>query len=238
MSWVRPMTVRSSTGSIQKAVDAAPPHPYSPTEDITCARAGWSIDREAQPEADAVVVGLAEHRLAHRRQVTPALEMIARGVGNGASTEEALSVEFAPSCQHLGEPVIVGDGGGEATTPRKHVRLRSERALGSAVVEERHASGGPFGHAERRERRLGVICDEPGRAVSVDLGVGHPERGVDHAEGIEDPRLEELVEGQPAEHLDEATTDIGRHAVAPLGAGREQQWRVRQPGADVGQAHA
>ena len=40
ISWVMKITMSSSAGSIQKIVDAIPPHMYSPAEPAVCVRAG------------------------------------------------------------------------------------------------------------------------------------------------------------------------------------------------------
>ena len=73
-------------------------------------------------------------------------------------------------------------------------------------------------------------ANEYERAAPIDIGLGHGEPGVDHAERLEDPGAEELVQGQAAHHLHQATADVGRHRVVPGGAGLELERDLAEPG--------
>ena len=70
------------------------------------------------------------------------------------------------------------------------------------------------------------------------LGLGHEERGVDHAERLEDALGEELVERLARRHLDHPAEHVGGGAVVPLAAGLEEQRQPGQAVADAGEVDA
>jgi hypothetical protein len=94
-SWVMNVTVRSSTGSTQNAVLAAPPHPKSPTDPGDLRRHRVDGDRADEPEADAVEGGLAEQRAAERGEVGVPGQVVRGRVLDGARRQQAHPVELA-----------------------------------------------------------------------------------------------------------------------------------------------
>src|SRR5262249_498469 len=124
MSWVMKITVRSSTGSIQKAVLAAPPHANSPGEPRICARAGDCITEEAEPEAYAPVGRLREHAgLGEVGQVLTAREMIHGHELHRLAPEEPDAVELTQVLHHRGEAEVVRRRGEKTAAPGEEAAL-------------------------------------------------------------------------------------------------------------------
>ena len=93
--------MRSSRGSTQNAVLAAPPQASSPRERRTLLATGSSTDGEAEPEADAGERGLGEQRPPEGLQVGAAREVVGGHVVDGARAEQADAVELAAPAQQL-----------------------------------------------------------------------------------------------------------------------------------------
>ena len=118
-NWVRKTTQRSSTGSIQNAVDAAPPHQNSPSEPATCVLADVGGHREAQAEADAAVGGLGEHRQRHVGQVLAAGQVVGAHQRQRLRAEQARAVQFAAAAQAFAEAQVVGGGRHQPAAARR-----------------------------------------------------------------------------------------------------------------------
>ena len=63
---------------------------------------------------------------------------------------------------------------------------------------------------------------------AVDLLRRAEEAGVDHAQRLEQPRMQELAEALPRQLLHQVAHHIDRHRVVPPGARRELQWQLAQ----------
>ena len=111
--------------------------------------------------------------------------------------------ELAAVQQHLHEPHVVAGRRVEAAAPG-----RTGRGQGAHLV---------VGELEP----LVPVLVNPGGPVGI--ARGHEERGVDHAEGLEDALEQELVERLPRQLLDEVALHVDRDAVEPLGAGLRPQ---------------
>src|SRR5262252_4025002 len=102
MSWVMKITVRSSTGSIQKAVRAAPRELARGAQDLGPRRR--LHHGEAEPEAHAPVGRLREHAgLGEVGQVLTAREMIHGHELHRLAPEEPDAVELTHVLHHRGE---------------------------------------------------------------------------------------------------------------------------------------
>ena len=108
------------------------------------------------------------------------------------------SPRLPPFEQHLGEPDVVGRGRGQAAAAGGERRRTRVLAVHRRVGDDERAA------------QLRVVGHEPAALL-----LGHPERGVVHAERIQDALFDEGVERLAGGDLDDAPQDVGRHAVVP-----------------------
>lgn len=215
-NWVRNCTVRSSTGSTQNVVLAAPPQLYSPGLEMTLAFTASMGDCEPQPEPHPVEGRLGVQGTTEGGQVAMFGQVVAHHVVDGTGTEQPHALQLAASTQHLGEAVVVPGGGHHPSTAGEADR-RAERGspadgLGSAVTAGAVEGGQPIGP--------GLVDEEP--------GVGHPQ-------GSEDALGEEAVEALAGDHLDQPPEYVGGDRVVPFPTGVEQQRQLGVGVTDTGE---
>ena len=127
----------------------------------------------------------------------------------------------------------------QASDQRDHVGQRRNQAAAAIEPCDRAqigaGEGRVVGSGQARLHRLhqvgaGVIGDEPALIL-----FRHDEAGIDHAERIENPRLDEFVKALAADDLDQPRHDVGGERIFPGRAGMIDQRQAGQHVHHVGQ---
>ena len=209
MNWVRKTTQTSSTGSIQNAVDAAPPHQYSPAEPAT---ASWPRRWSSRSRGRSRRPG----RWLRRTSRSTCRPGRARRAGGWRASAPASS----------------GRAGAPRRARRRGAGIRRSAGSRPAVETRPPPPEGAAGGSRKRApgQRHQLACGRVHVALREARGLvlGDVEGGVDHAQRAQDALLQELLERHAGDLAHQVAEHVGRDRVVPGRAGRELQRQLGQ----------
>ena len=202
-------TARSSAGSTQNVVLAAPPHAHNPGEPGAWLAAGPRA-RRTRGEPRALHGRLRERGLAHVVEELAAGQVTQLHVRDGARRQQADPVEGPAAEQHVAEAQVVVRAAHQSATTGEHVRWSGHGARRGQPV---HALARANTYsAEQRSR------SDSGAANAVwVMPSGSKMRVRKNSSRV-----------ASAHAFDQRAAQVGRHRVLPPCAGFELEWLCSQ----------